>query len=56
MSLDLSSITLPFSATDLLGTAMSLVTLLGPFILLGVALSFAPRIVSFFKNGLSARK
>ncbi|WP_458414535.1 hypothetical protein ACNQFZ_06620 [Schinkia sp. CFF1] len=54
-AIDFSGVTLPFNATDLLQSAMGLVGLVGTFVLLGVAIAFAPRIVSFIKGAITSR-
>lgn len=41
---DFSGITLPFTVTDMLTTAVSFMTIYGPWILLGLGVIFAPQI------------
>lgn len=43
-------VTLPFTATDFLKIVMSLIAWVGPFILLVLAIYFAPRIIQFLKG------
>jgi len=45
-------VTLPFEVSDLLTAAMGLVKLLGPFVLLGLALVFAPRIIRVIRTSI----
>lgn len=54
-AIDLSGISLPFTVNDLIGSAVSILGWVGPFILLGAALAFAPRIVGFFKKALGGK-
>jgi hypothetical protein len=49
-AIDLSGLSLPFTVQDLIGSANSLLTWVGPFVLLALALGFAPRIVAFIKS------
>lgn len=49
-AIDFSGVTMPFDVADLLQSAMGLIGLVGPFILLGIAIMFAPRIVNFIKG------
>lgn len=46
MSLDLSGITLPFSAGDLLSGGVALLGVVGAFVLLGLAFKVVPKLVS----------
>lgn len=55
MGVDFSGITLPFSAADLLSSAMGLVGVLGAFVLLGLAVTFAPRIIGLINNATIMR-
>lgn len=50
MGVDFSGITLPFSPGDLLASAVDLMGVFGPFILLGLAVLFAPKIWGLLKN------
>jgi len=50
MSLDLTGISLPFNAGDLLTSGVQLLTVVGPFVLLGLAFVFAPKIIHFIKH------
>lgn len=45
-------VTLPFEVSELLTAAMDLVKLLGPFVLLGLALVFAPRIIRVIRTSI----
>lgn len=49
-AIDLSGLQLPFSVSDLIGSVNSLVGWVGPFILLALALGFAPKIIAFIKS------
>lgn len=54
-TVDFSGVTMPFNVGDLLDTAMSLVGLVAPFILLGIAIMFAPSIINFIKGALGGK-
>lgn len=56
MNLDFTGVNLPFNVGDLLGATMDFIGVFGPFILLGLAVFFAPRIITFFKGALGRRK
>lgn len=45
---------LPFSATDLLEGTFEFISILGPLIILGIAIAFTPRIVAVIKNAISS--
>ena len=45
-----TGITLPFTAAEMLSAAFEFVTLLGPFVLVGLAIMLTPRIVSVIKG------
>ena len=47
---DFTGVSLPFSVADLLSTAMELLGLFGPFILLGLAVLFTPRLFGLFRR------
>ncbi|HHY22560.1 MAG TPA: hypothetical protein GX525_11955 [Bacilli bacterium] len=47
---DLSGITLPFGVGDMISGGMGLIAVVGPFILIGLALIFAPLIIVFIKD------
>lgn len=51
--IDFSGVTLPFSVGDMLAVAMDLVTLVGPFVLLGLAFLFAPKVWGLIFNASS---
>lgn len=53
-TIDFSGVTLPFTVNDMLSAAMNLVKLFGPFVLLGLAVAFAPKIINLFRKGASA--
>lgn len=48
--LDFSGITLPFSASDLLSAGVSLLGVVGAFILLGLAFSMAPKLFQLIRQ------
>lgn len=50
MNIDFSGILLPFSAGDLLTSAVELLGVVGPFVLLGLAFVVAPYIITLIKN------
>lgn len=51
-AIDFSGVSLPFDVTDLLSSSMGLIGLVGSFILLGIAIAFAPRIINFIKGAV----
>ncbi|HHY72269.1 MAG TPA: hypothetical protein GX497_03410 [Bacillus bacterium] len=55
-AIDFSGVTMPFSANDLLNSSMGLIGLVAAFVLLGIAIGFAPRIVNFIKGAILGRK
>lgn len=54
--LDIGSIDLPFSASGMLDSAMGLILLISPFILLALAIHFAPRMIQFLKGVIAKYK
>ncbi|MCL9969570.1 hypothetical protein MX569_03070 [Anoxybacillus kestanbolensis] len=48
--IDLSGLSLPFSVTDVIESVNSLLGWVGPFVLLAIALGFAPKIIAFIKS------
>ncbi|WP_139192922.1 hypothetical protein [Anaerobacillus arseniciselenatis] len=50
MGLDLSGIELPFTVADVVGGGMELIGLVVGFIVLAMALMFAPRLINFVKG------
>lgn len=46
------NVILPFTATELLENTMSFIKLLGPFVLLGIAVMFTPRIITVIKGAI----
>ncbi|ANB59408.1 hypothetical protein [Anoxybacteroides amylolyticum] len=55
-AIDLSGVSLPFTVQDLLSSATSVLTWVSPFVLLGVAIAFAPRLIGFIKSVLPGGK
>jgi len=53
MSLDLSGITIPFSAGDLLQAGVALLVVVGAFVLLGMAFRVVPKLVSLIVGSFS---
>lgn len=49
-SLDFSGITLPFSANDLLTAGVSLLGVVGAFVLLALAFRVVPKLISLIVN------
>ncbi|WP_458414532.1 DUF6273 domain-containing protein [Schinkia sp. CFF1] len=49
-------VTMPFTANDFLKTVMSLIALIAPFVLLLLAIRFAPRIIQFLKGVMTKYK
>ena len=52
MSLDLTGITLPFTAGDLVTAAMQLLTVVGPIALLAIAFVVAPKFFGLIRSAL----
>lgn len=48
--IDLSGLSLPFSVADILSSVNSILGWVGPFVLLAIALGFAPKIIGFIKG------
>ncbi|HDR7488753.1 TPA: hypothetical protein QCX63_005001 [Bacillus pacificus] len=55
MAVDFTGVKLPFGPADLLTSSMSLVGLLGGFILLGIAIAFTPKIISLIRAAAASR-
>jgi len=55
MGVDFTGIELPFGAGELLSSVFGFVGVLAPFILLGLAIVFTPRIVSVIRNSASSK-
>lgn len=55
MATDFSGVKLPFGPADLLTSSMSLVGLLGGFILLGIAIAFTPKIIGLIRAAAASR-
>jgi len=53
--IDFSGVTLPFGAGELLDSTMGFIGVLGPFILLGLAVIFTPRIIQVIRNAAASR-
>lgn len=53
MNLDFSNITLPFTAADLLSAGVSLLGVVGAFVLLGIAFKVVPKLVSLIVGSFS---
>ncbi|MBB5354581.1 hypothetical protein BO219_06470 [Anoxybacillus kestanbolensis] len=49
-AIDLSGLSLPFTVADVIGSVNSLLGWVGPFVLLAIALGFAPKIIAFIKS------
>lgn len=45
-------VTLPFTASELLGGTFDFIKLLGPLIILGIAVMFTPRIIQVIKGAI----
>lgn len=50
--LDLSGISMPFTVGDVVSGGMELVGLVSGFIVLAIALMFAPRFINFIKGAI----
>ena len=48
--IDFSGVKLPFNVTDLLSSSMSIISILGGFILLGMVIIFTPHIIGLIKQ------
>lgn len=55
-AIDFTGITLPFSVTDLAGSGNALLTLVGPFVLLGMAFVFVPKIIRVIRGAFGGSK
>lgn len=55
MALDLTGVSLPFTVTDLVSAAMSLLTIVGPFVLLAIAFMVAPKFWNMVKSAIGNR-
>jgi len=53
MTLDFSGVTIPFTAGEILTAAVQLMTVLGPFVLLGLAIFFTPKLIQLVKQAAS---
>lgn len=51
-----SGVTWGFSGTDIFSNAQSIVTSVGPYVLLGIAVMFAPKLISIIKGVFRGRK
>lgn len=50
-----SGVTLPFTASEMLTAVFDFIALLGPYILIGLAIAFTPRIVNVIKSAAAGR-
>lgn len=48
-------VTLPFTSAEVVGGAMDFMKLLGPYIMIGLALALAPRIINIVKGIFAPR-
>ncbi|EEL73251.1 hypothetical protein bcere0027_54750 [Bacillus cereus AH676] len=55
MAVDFTGVKLPFGPADLLTSSMSLVGILGGFILLGLAIAFVPKLISIIRSAAASR-
>lgn len=55
MAVDFSAVKLPFQATDLLTSGVSLLGVLGSFILLGLAIAFVPKLIGIIRVAAQSR-
>lgn len=55
-ALDFSGVTLPFTVTDLIGSANGLLGFVGTFILLGLAFVIAPKLIGLFGKAIAAAR
>ena len=53
--IDFSGISLPFSGGDVLQGSADLLGVLGGLVLLGLAVAFAPKLISLIRTALSSR-
>lgn len=54
MNLDISGITMPFTAGDLLSAGVALLGVVAAFVLLGLAFRVVPKLVSLVVNAFTA--
>lgn len=52
-AIDFTGITLPFSVTDLITSGNGLLTLVGAFVLLGLAFVFVPKLITLIRQSFS---
>lgn len=52
--IDFSGISLPFSVNDLISSTSGLLGLVGGFVLLGLAVAFAPKIIGLIKKSANS--
>lgn len=55
MSIDFTGVTLPFAVADLLAAAMGLLKVLGPFVLLGLAVMFVPKLIAVIRTAAATK-
>ncbi|ETT86136.1 hypothetical protein COL26_00515 [Bacillus thuringiensis] len=55
MGVDFSAIKLPFGPTDLLSSGVSLLGVLGGFVLLGLAIAFVPKLIGIIRVAAQSR-
>ncbi|USK56373.1 hypothetical protein LIS82_07845 [Cytobacillus solani] len=55
MGIDFTGVTLPFEVADLLTSAMGLLKILGPFVLLGLAIMFVPKLISVIRTSAATK-
>lgn len=55
MAVDFSATKLPFGPTDLLSSGVSLLGVLGGFVLLGLAIAFVPKLIGIIRVAAQSR-
>lgn len=55
MGIDFTGVTLPFEVADLLTSAMGLLKILGPFVLLGLAIMFVPKLIGVIRTAAASK-
>jgi hypothetical protein len=55
-AIDFTGVTLPFDIGNLLTSGMELVKKIGPFVLLGMAFTFAPQLIDLIKSVVEGEK
>ncbi|MBH0176211.1 hypothetical protein IHV09_21890 [Fictibacillus sp. 23RED33] len=55
-AIDFTGITLPFTVNDLVGSGNALLTIVGTFVLLGLAFTLVPKLITLIRGSISAAR